>query len=111
MQEIGEELLGHPEALGTFRLGILRMKQNIHPADIELKVPADGEGGDAAPAYRPEAEEGQNAARRDIGSLVACGRCWQSERLVHELDAEVESYQGRHQPVEAVLGMSTRGKA
>ena len=58
-QEIGEELLGHPEALGTLRLGVLRIEKNVHPGSIELEMPADGEGGDAAAADQPEAEQGQ----------------------------------------------------
>ena len=51
--EIGKELLRHPDALRTLGLGVRRIQENVHACIIELKMTADGQGGEAAPAYRP----------------------------------------------------------
>ena len=93
-QEIGKELLRHPEALRALGLGVIRIEENVHPGSVELKMTADGEGGDAAAAYRPEAEQGQEqpVTILDLTLLVAGAR--QRERFVHQLDAEVERVPG-----------------
>jgi len=62
VQEIREELVRNPKALGPLCLGVLRMEKNVHPRSIELEVTADCERGEAAPAYLPEAEEAQDEA-------------------------------------------------
>jgi hypothetical protein len=40
------------------------MQENIHACIVELKVTADAEGGEAATAYRPKAEQGQSSPSR-----------------------------------------------
>ena len=57
--EIGKELLRHPEALPAPRLGVGRMQEDIDACIVELKMTADGEGCQAATAYRPQTEQGQ----------------------------------------------------
>ena len=71
VQQIGQELLGHPETLRTFGLGVLRIEKNVHTGSIKLKMPAEGEGRDTAPAYRPKAEQRQ--AQSANGGGIALG--------------------------------------
>ena len=70
------------------------MQENIHPQIVELEMAADGQGREAAAAYGPETEQDQYepVAILGLASLVAAD--WHLERLVHELDAEVESVPG-----------------
>ena len=73
-QEIGKELiLRYPEALGTLRLGVLRIEKHVRPGSIELDMPTDRKGGDAAPTDQPKAEQGQDEAITilDLSPLVA----------------------------------------
>ena len=109
--EIGKELLRHPETLRTLRLGVLRIEKNVHAGSIELKVPADRQGGDAAPAYEPEAEQGQDKAITILDLTLLMAVAGQTERFVHQLDAEVEGLPRRDQPVEAILRLCAGGKA
>ena len=62
--EIGKELLRHPEALRALGLGVRRMQENIHACIIELKVTADGQGGEAATAYRPKVSRAKSSPSR-----------------------------------------------
>ena len=72
---------------------------------------ANGEGREAAAAYGPETEQRQDkpVAILGLASLVAAD--WHLERLVHELDAEVEGVPGGDQAIEAILGVGTRQQA
>src|SRR5262245_16944424 len=81
--EIWKELLRHPKALRAPRLGVSRMQENIYPRIVELKMTADGEGCNAATAYRPQAEQGQEqpVAILYFALLVAIDR--QCMRRVH----------------------------
>jgi len=47
----------HLETLHPLGFGVLRIKENIHPISVVFEVSADVEGGDAAAANRPEAEQ------------------------------------------------------
>ena len=102
--EIGKELLRHTEALRAPRLGVSRMQQNIHACIVELKMTADGEGREAATAYRPQAKQGQEqpVAILYLALLVAVD--WQCKRCVHKLDAEVERLPRGDETIESILG-------
>src|SRR5262245_54017694 len=107
MLEIGEELLvRYPEALGTLRLGVLRIENYVRPCGIEFKVPANRKGGDTAPSDEPEAEETQKQPVTKFSFSLLMTVAGRGKRLIHEFHAEVENQHGRHQPVEAILGMS-----
>src|SRR5512145_1534469 len=86
--QIGKELLRHPDALRAFGLGVRRIEENVHACIVELKVTADGQGGEATPAYRPNGAEGQKqpVAILDLAPLVTIAG-WQREGCVHKLDA------------------------
>jgi hypothetical protein len=70
-----------------------------------------GEGGDAATAYRPKAEQGQEqpVAVLALALLAVVDR--QRERGVHKLEAEVERLQRRDEAIKSILGPSAGGQA
>ena len=76
---------------------------------VELKMTADGEGGNAATAWQPKAEQGQKqpVAILDLALLAIVGR--QHERGVHELYAEVKRLQRRDEAIESIRGPSAGG--
>ena len=110
-REIGKELLRPPEAFRASRLGVSPMQENIYACIVELKMTADGEGCQAATAYRPKAEQGQKqpVAILYLALLVAID--WQCQRRVHKLDAEVERLPRGDEAIESILGQSPEGQA
>src|SRR5665648_413668 len=87
--EIGEKQIGDPEALGPLGLGVFRKEQDSEAVSIKLQVPADGEGGDAAAADQPQAEQCHEEPIT-ILQLPLLARRWQGERFVHQLDPEIQ---------------------
>src|SRR6185312_4588729 len=81
--EIGKDLLRHPEALRAPRLGVSRMQENIHACIVELKVTADGEGCEAASAYRPQTEKGQEQPVAILDFALLRTVDWQCKRRIH----------------------------
>src|ERR1700687_5254043 len=91
LEEIGQELLlRYPEALGALGLGVLRIEKHVHPGSVELKMPADGKGFDAAATDQPQAEQGQDKAIAKLEFTLLMTVAWQSNRLLHQLNAEVK---------------------
>jgi hypothetical protein len=108
--EIGKDLIRHPEALRAPRLGVSRMQENIDACIVELKMTADCEGCEAASAYRPQTDQGQEqpVAILDFALLVTVD--WQCKRRVHELDAEVERLPRGDETIESILGQRPRSQ-
>src|SRR5262245_51208973 len=109
--QIGKELLRDSEGLGTSGLGIGRMQKNADACTIKLQMMVDGEGGDTATAYRPEAKQGQKQSVAILPLTLPATANRERERRIHKLNTEVGRLQRRNETIESILRPRAGGEA
>ena len=88
-KQVGQELFRDAKAFRPLGFGVLRKKQDVHASRVELEMTRDRERGDAASAFRPSADQGDDEAVAVVQFSPFAGRR-QPARFIHHFHAEIE---------------------
>src|SRR6476620_1345282 len=94
VQKIRLKFWRDAETFGTFCLGILGIEEDVHACGVQLQMPAGGKGFDAASAYQPNADDGQDQTVSILQLPLLTNRR-QGERFFRVAMTSAMSWSGR----------------